>query len=197
MAGVFRGAAFFVLEHGAPAEDGADARRELNTVLFGSLDGGRSVFASAGVKRTLGGSLDRDGFVLMGGAGAGGAPERGPLFGGSTFQPTAQAHAMLGYQWMLGTVAISALAGPELDAELDAPDAWRSARARFGLRGHAELWAHPTPQTLATATPPARRASIFGAGSQAAMPSGRAFSSGRRRRSTRATTTANGASARI
>jgi hypothetical protein len=52
---------FFVLEHGAPAEDGADARRELNTVLFGSLDGGRSVVASAGVKRTLGGSLDRDG----------------------------------------------------------------------------------------------------------------------------------------
>ena len=143
---------FFILEHGAPAEDGADTRRELNTVLFGSLDGGRSVFASAGVKRTLGGSLDRDGFVLMGGAGAGGAPERGPLFGGSTFQPTAQAHAMLGYQWMLGTVAVSALAGPELDAELDAPDAWRSARTRFGLRGHAELWAHPTPQTLATAT---------------------------------------------
>jgi hypothetical protein len=41
---------------------------------------------------------------------------------------------------------------PELDAEMDAPNAWRAARTRFGLRGHAELWAHPTPQTLATAT---------------------------------------------
>jgi hypothetical protein len=27
-----------------------------------------------------------------------------------------------------------------------------AARARFGIRGHAELWAHPTPETLATAT---------------------------------------------
>jgi hypothetical protein len=143
---------FLALAHATAAGDGAVKPRELNTVLFGSLDGGRSVFVNAGVKRALGGSLDRDGFVLMGGAGAGGEPERGPLLSGSMFRPTAQAYAMLGYQWMLGPVTFAALVGPELDAEMDAPDAWRSARTRIGLRGDAELWAHPTPRTLATAT---------------------------------------------
>jgi hypothetical protein len=141
----------------APAEDtantaGADRARELNTVLFGSLDGGRSGFVSAGMKRALGGSLDRDGFILMGGAGFGGAPERGMRLDTASFRPTAQGHALLGYQWMLGPVTLSALVGPELDAETDSVNALRSARTRFGLRGHAELWAHPTPETLATAT---------------------------------------------
>lgn len=136
----------------ACAEGDAEAPRALNTVLFGSLDGGRSLFASAGVKRTLAGSLDRDGFVFMGGAGFGGAPERGVRFDAARFRPTAQAHGLFGHQWMLGPVTLAAFAGPELDVEADAADALRSARTRFGLRGHAELWAHPTPRTLATAT---------------------------------------------
>jgi hypothetical protein len=123
----------------------------LNTVLFGSLDAGRSVFANAGVKRTFG-SLDRSGFLVIGGAGFGGAPERGMKFDTASFQPTAQAYALIGYQWMFPRIAISALVGPELDAEADSLDAVGSARTRFGLRGHAELWAHPTPTTLATAT---------------------------------------------
>jgi hypothetical protein len=121
-----------------------------NTVLFGSLDGGRSVFMNAGVKRTLG-SLDRDGLAFMGGAGFGGTPERGMSFG-IDFRPTMQAYGLVGYQWMLPRVAISALVGPELDAEADSLAAIRSARTRFGIRGHAELWAHPTSKTLATAT---------------------------------------------
>jgi hypothetical protein len=129
----------------------ADNSRDLNTVLFGSLDGGRSVFASAGVKRTFG-SLDRNGFVFMGGAGFGGAPERGGRFGAASFQPTAQAYGLVGYQWMFPRVALSALVGPEVDAEADSLGTIRSARTRFGVRGHAELWAHPTPATLATAT---------------------------------------------
>jgi Cellulose biosynthesis protein BcsS len=141
-----------VLAWPAFAESLEEKPRELDTVLFGSLDAGRSAFVSAGVKRTLGGSLDRDGFILMVGAAAGGAPERGPLMSGTTFQPAAQAYAMLGHQWMLGRATLSVLAGPEFDAEMDAPSAWRSARTRFGLRGQLELWAHPTPATLATAT---------------------------------------------
>jgi Cellulose biosynthesis protein BcsS len=142
----------FALTAAARAADGGEKASELNTVRFGSLDGGRSAFMNAGVKRAFEGSLDRDGFIAMSAAGAGGAPERDPVGFGSIFRPTAQAYAMLGYQWMLGPVTVSALAGPELDAETDSPNAWRSARTRFGLRGHAELWAHPTPQTLATAT---------------------------------------------
>jgi Cellulose biosynthesis protein BcsS len=143
---------FFAPSQSNAAEERRDKPRELDTVLFGSLDAGRSVFVSAGFKRTLGGSLDRDGFVLMAGAGAAGEPERGPLLNHATFRPTAHAHALLGYQWMLGRAAVTLLTGPEFDAEMEAPNAWQSARTRFGLRGHAEVWAHPTPETLATAT---------------------------------------------
>lgn len=137
---------------GAFARQDGQKPHELDTVMFGSLDGGRSGFVSAGVKRTLGGSLDRSGFVFMGGAGFGGEPERGMRFDAGSFRSTAQAHAFLGYQWMLGPVTLSAFAGPELDVEADAGNTFRSARTRFGFRGQAELWAHPTPQTLATAT---------------------------------------------
>jgi hypothetical protein len=133
------------------AQDNAAPPRELNTVLFGSLDGGHSAFLSAGLKRALAGSLDRDGFIAMGGVGIGGAPVSG-RFEAADFRPTAQAHAMLGYQWLFPRVAVSALVGPEVDMEAESADALRAARARFGVRGHAELWAHPTPETLATAT---------------------------------------------
>jgi hypothetical protein len=133
------------------AQDNSAPARELNTVLFGSLDGGRSAFLSAGLKRALAGSLDRDGFIAMGGVGIGGAPVSG-RFDAADFRPTAQAHAMLGYQWLFSRVAVSALLGPEVDVEAESADALRAARARFGVRGHAELWAHPTPETLATAT---------------------------------------------
>jgi hypothetical protein len=136
----------------AASTDDNDKLPNLNTVLFGSLDGGRSAFVNAGVKRTIGGQLDRDGFVFMGAAGFGGAPERGMRFDAASFRPTAQGHALLGYQWMLGSVTLSSLIGPEVDAEANSLNTAGSARTRFGLRGHAELWAHPTPETLATAT---------------------------------------------
>ena len=38
---------------------------DMHTVLFGSLDVGRSIFVSGGVKRTLTGPLDRSGFVAI------------------------------------------------------------------------------------------------------------------------------------
>lgn len=144
--------AFLLPLGGASADQHRQKPPELDTVLFGSLDGGRSGFASAGVKRTLGGSLDRDGFVFLGGAGFGGEPARGMRFDAARFRPNAQGYALLGYQWMLGPLTLSAFAGPELDTEAESADAPRLARTRFGLRGHAELWAHPTPQTLVTAT---------------------------------------------
>ena len=46
------------------------------TVLFGSIDGGRSVFVSGGSKQALSGSLDRTGFVAMETAGSGLTRER-------------------------------------------------------------------------------------------------------------------------
>jgi len=74
----------------------------------------------------------------MGGVGIGGAPVSG-RFDAADFRPTAQAHAMLGYQWLFPRVAVSALLGPEVDIEAESADALRAARTRFGIRGHAEL----------------------------------------------------------
>jgi hypothetical protein len=193
---VASGAVFFLaLLQPARPEDMAGKPRELNTVLFGSLDGGRSVFASAGVKRTLAGSLDRDGFVFMAGAGAGGEPEREPLADVS-FRPTAQAHALLGYQWMLGRAALSVLAGPEFDAELEAPTPG-ARRARASACAARPSYG-PIRRPRRSRPPPslpAPRASTSGAACPAAMPSGPACSSDRKHRSTCARIIANGVSA--
>ena len=49
----------------AEESDATRSADDLRTVLFGSLDGGDSTFATVGVKRTFSGSLDRSGSVGM------------------------------------------------------------------------------------------------------------------------------------
>lgn len=125
-----------------------------NTVLFGSLDAGRSAFFSAGVKRSLAGSLDESGPVLLAGVGGGGSPED-PQAGSlqsSSIRPAAQGSVLLGYQWTHGPVTFSGLIGPEIDSERQSNGVSDWFRTRLGIRGHAELWAHPTSETLLTAT---------------------------------------------
>src|SRR5215207_7010941 len=51
---------------------------DLKTVLFGSLDAGRSSFITLGAKQTLSGPLARSGFVSLAAVGYGGPP-RGPI----------------------------------------------------------------------------------------------------------------------
>src|SRR5829696_4033069 len=124
-AGAALAAAALLSPRGASfAQDNSAPARELNTVLFGSLDGGRSAFLSAGLKRALAGSLDRDGFIAMGGMGIGGAPVSG-RFDAADFRPTAQAHAMLGYQWLFPRVPSSARRSTSK----------RRSPTRFGRRG--------------------------------------------------------------
>jgi hypothetical protein len=145
---------FFSLTAPARAEDESAAKPPPRTVLFGSLDLGSSGFLNAGFKRGLTGSLDESGPILMGIMGAGGSPESGGSLaaGGLRFRPTLQANALLGYQWLLGPVTLAGLLGPEFDFERGSDGVGERSRSRFGLRGHAELWAHPTPETLVTAT---------------------------------------------
>lgn len=139
-----------------PAE-GDESRRDLRTVLFGSLDAGRSTFGSVGLKRTLAGPLDADGPVAMAIIGFG-PTDRGsaPLSG----RPAALRHAgegsaLLGRQWALERTHLAFFLGPEFAAGQDgsrrrAGDA--SPLPRFGTRLQGELWAHPTETTLLTAT---------------------------------------------
>jgi len=124
----------------------AQASDALNTVLFASLDGMRPGYASAGFKRTLEGSLDQSGPATLLSAGFG----REPVQGRRGFRHKAGASALLGWQWVMPTVTLSGFVGPEIEYEREASIA--RSRPQGGVRAQAELWAHPTPQTLVTAT---------------------------------------------
>lgn len=127
---------------------------DLHTVLFGSLDAGRSAFVSAGVKHTPTGPLDRDGIVILESNGAGTHRER---FRGEVNLPatrlTTQASALVGYQWT-GAIYLAALAGPDVSHEqLSVSNRlYRVSQPRGGVRAQFELWANPTPDTLVTTT---------------------------------------------
>jgi Cellulose biosynthesis protein BcsS len=148
-------AAPLVLLCAANAVAAEDApKTEPRTVLFGSLDVGSSGFLNLGLKRSLTGSLDQSGPIVMGILGGGGSPESTEhrATGALRFRPTVQANALFGYQWIVGPVTLAGLVGPELDYERGSDPVADRSRTRAGLRGHAELWAHPTPDTLLTAT---------------------------------------------
>ena len=139
-----------------PAPARAQDAAELRTVLFGSLEAGRSSFANVGAKHALGGPLDRSGPALMAVAGYGGRFERDPAAPGAplAFRHAAQGSALLGYQHMLGWGALAAFVGPEIDHETFAHDRANGGESgpKFGARLHGEAWLHPSPDTLVTAT---------------------------------------------
>jgi hypothetical protein len=69
-------------------------------------------------------------------------------------RPTVQASAMIGYQWTLDRVFVAGFIGPEVDAQqpVTIGEIPRLSHPRLGLRIQGELWAHPTENTLLTAT---------------------------------------------
>jgi hypothetical protein len=141
---------------GAKADDRNSAHdADLRTVLFGSIDGGRSTFAALGVKRTLHGTLDQSGPVGMASVGYGRTVERAWWDSQDTqvTRHAAHASALLGYQWVRDGLVVAALAGPEVDGERlsDHPTA-RDKETHVGARLHGEIWAHPTATTLVTTT---------------------------------------------
>jgi len=126
-----------------PATGGPDGHRgELDTVLFAGLDAGTSAFGHVGFKKTLQGGLDATGFVAMATLGAGGSRDAGARNAG-------QISVVGGYQWSLDRIHLSVFVGPDLALGGATP---RDTPARLGARVHGELWAHPTPDTLATAS---------------------------------------------
>ncbi len=139
----------------------ADGRNEVRTVLFGSLDAGRSTFVSAGAKVAPDG-MDRDGFVALATVGYGMRTERdwwGDPRAAAGLRPprtqrhTVQAGAVAGWQWMHEWGVVALFAGPELAFEvLDSPGTKRLPAPRLGARVQAELWARPSEATLVTAT---------------------------------------------
>lgn len=129
---------------------------DLSWVLFGSLDAGApSRFAAVGVKKALAGRADEAGFVVMATAGVGSYRYRsaGVPTGKVEGRP-AEASVLVGYQWRIGATTIALFAGPEYrHLSLDPPDPGNRDRgSRWGLRGQAEIWSHPTEATLLTGT---------------------------------------------
>ena len=139
-----------------PAPARAQDAAELRTVLFGSLEAGRSSFANVGAKHALGGPLDRSGPALMAVAGYGGRFERDQAAPGTplAFRHAAQGSTLVGYQQMLGWGALAAFVGPEIDYETFAHDRAGGGESgpKFGARLHGEAWLNPSPDTLVTAT---------------------------------------------
>ena len=127
------------------------------TVLFGSMDGGRSVFVSVGAKQSLTGPLDRTGFVAMETTGFGLTSERfrsGVGDAAPVLRFTHQTSVLIGHQWALNGIYLAAYAGPEAHQEQLAVGGrvYRFSTPRPGARAQLELWAHPTPNTLVTGT---------------------------------------------
>ncbi|MCF4125605.1 cellulose biosynthesis protein BcsS [Methylobacterium sp. SyP6R] len=139
----------------------ADEREEVRTVLFGSLDAGRSTFVSAGAKVAPGG-IGRDGFVTLATLGYGLRPERdwwgdprgkAGLTPPRTLRHTVQAGAVAGWQWVRDWGVAALFAGPEIAFEvLDSPGTRKLPTPRIGARVQGELWARPTETTLLTTT---------------------------------------------
>lgn len=128
---------------------------DLRTVLFGSLDAGRSVFLNVGAKQTLVGPLDRSGFVAMESAGMGLTRER---YSGATnlsvLRLTTQTSTLVGYQWALNGFYTALYVGPELEQEqlAIAGRVLRVSKPRLGTSAQGEIWANPTADTLWTET---------------------------------------------
>jgi len=141
---------------------------DLKTVLFGSLDAGRSTFLTVGAKQTFTGPLDRSGLVSLVTVGYGGSPGQAGSENDSdtVVRPTIQAGALIGYQWAFDRVFVAGFIGPEFDARQPASieEASRLSQPRLGLRVQGELWAHPTQDILLAATVVAgsARSSLWG-----------------------------------
>ena len=125
-------------------------------LIFGSLEVGRSVFASGGFKQSLTGSPDRTGFVAVESGGAGITRERVRL-GEESFPATrltTHSNLLGGHQWSLPGLFVTALAGFETQHEQLTVDGrvLRFSKPRYGVRAEGEIWSNPTDATLLTAS---------------------------------------------
>ncbi len=139
------------------SETAASLKRQLDLVIFGSIDGGAtSGFVSAGFKKALTAKLDEPGLLIMGTTGSGQYRYRSENVEGRlvTDRPT-QAGLLAGAQWFMGPETLVAIFfGPEYENQTLSPNdpGNKALRSRFGLKGQIEVYARPTDRTLVTAT---------------------------------------------
>ncbi|HEV2559782.1 MAG TPA: cellulose biosynthesis protein BcsS [Microvirga sp.] len=126
------------------------------TVIFSSVEIGPSAYVNAGFKRALGVSLYEEGFLVMGNVGGGRRREKvaQPWGLSRVDHLSAEASLLAGYQWKTERAVVAVFAGPELQHKQPVVDGaiLEAERSSIGGRLMAEVWAHPTENTLATGT---------------------------------------------
>lgn len=134
------------------AEDEPEERAALSTVIFGSMEAGPSKsFASAGVKRAIGGGLAESGFRLFLKAGLSREQTRRQTPRGITLK--AEVQALAGYEWRIGDSFLSLYAGYDSESRqyLEA-FALSPITDRYGARLQADLWSVPLERVMLQAS---------------------------------------------
>jgi Cellulose biosynthesis protein BcsS len=127
--------------------------REKTLLVFGTLDAGPGqVFSGSGLKYAPVGGLDSSGFRILARAGSGQWREpKKPL----SAETKAEGYLMFGGDMMTGRGTFGLYLGPEIAMTIPAQAGTRKRNGLVvkpvtghGLRIMAELWDHPTPDTL-------------------------------------------------
>lgn len=131
-----------------------------NTVVYASLDHARAAFVTGGFKRAFSGAIEHSGFYVEAQFGLGAEQRKRAVQsrvdiaqsiwrGVSQYETSFQANAALGYQWMTGQGVVSGTIGAQIRTDEDAARTLHSKKAdNIGVRATAELWHHPTSDTL-------------------------------------------------
>jgi hypothetical protein len=141
------------------AEDPDAEAERARTILFGSVEMGRSTHVGSGFKRPLGSGPDRNGFLLMGSAGTGILRDREMRRGNlaRVNHVSNQASLAIGHQWAFGPGlwpgVWAVFLGVETDFRQPLVDAaaLEPSRPLIGARLHGEVWLNPSDLTVASA----------------------------------------------
>lgn len=120
-----------------------------STILFAGVDLGRSTFVTSGFLREFGAPEGERRFVLAAINGAGIDQQRARPRMAAYRDRTAQNAFLVGYRWPTGTGSLTLLAGAESDLR---QQEGKHQRIRGGARLTVDLWHHPGPDSLVTAT---------------------------------------------
>lgn len=125
-------------------------RNAAHTILFSSVDLGRSNFIGSGFERVFAAPEGGRRFVLVTTSGAGDDRQRGRPRIAPYREATNESALLAGYRWPTGTGSLTLLAG--IETHMRRKDTAQKARMRGGGRIQIELWHHPDEHSLVTAS---------------------------------------------
>lgn len=140
-----------MLAYPAMADDDAEERSPLSTVIFGSLEAGPTkTFAAIGLKKALTGGLATSGFRAT--LKVGGSREQTGNQRPHGIAYKSEAQVLIGYEWRIGDTFLSLYAGPDYEGEQREEALATLVTHRYGARLQGDLWMTPTPTTMLQAS---------------------------------------------